>query len=281
MDERDGGRHVDGDGGRALLATDLDGTLIPTVPHPRHLEAVSSFAERAGAHRSFRLAYVTGRHRALAERGLDRFGLPWPDFLVCDVGTSVYVAGDGSLTLDAEYRSRMREAMAEMTGAEVRSALAGIPGLLEQPEEKQAEFKASFDFAQEARDRVLAAVRDRIGDWSLALVASVDPDSGVGLLDVLPAGVAKDTAVEYLRIRLELSPAEVYYAGDSGNDAAAMLRGYRTIVVGNAPEELKTTLRTEAIRRGLGDHLYFARRPYAAGVLEGSRHWGLLSDESS
>ena len=98
-------------------------------------------------------------------------------------------------------------------------------------------------------------------------------------MDILPAGVAKDTAIRHLHDRLDLDEASLYYAGDSGNDVAAMLSGYRVIVVGNTPSELKAVLTSEAERRGILDRLYFAEAPYAAGVLEGCRHWGLLRRE--
>jgi hypothetical protein len=58
-----------------------------------------------------------------------------------------------------------------------------------------------------------------------------------------------------------------------------MLDGYRVIVVGNAPASLKSTLREEATKRGILGRLYFAEAPYAGGVLEGCRHWGLFDDE--
>jgi hydroxymethylpyrimidine pyrophosphatase-like HAD family hydrolase len=66
------------------------------------------------------------------------------------------------------------------------------------------------------------------------------------------------------------------YAVDSGNDRAAMLTGYRVIVVANADDTLKNALPAESDARGIADRIYFAEHPYARGVLEGLRHFGVL-----
>jgi hydroxymethylpyrimidine pyrophosphatase-like HAD family hydrolase len=97
-----------------------------------------------------------------------------------------------------------------------------------------------------------------------------------GLLDVLPAEIAKDYAVRYLHDRSGVDEDHLVYAGDSGNDRAAMLTGFRVIVVGNADEELKKDLGIESVAQGIAERIYFAEHPYARGVLEGLRHFGAL-----
>ena len=66
------------------------------------------------------------------------------------------------------------------------------------------------------------------------------------------------------------------FAGDSGNDRAAILSGVRAVVVGNAGDDLRDGLRREAERRGLGERIHFSEAPYAAGVVEGCRYFGLF-----
>ena len=73
-----------------------------------------------------------------------------------------------------------------------------------------------------------------------------------------------------------LTKDHLVYAGDSGNDRAAMLAGYRVIVVGNADAALKAELATESAVRGISERIYFAQKPYAAGVLEGLRHFAFV-----
>jgi hydroxymethylpyrimidine pyrophosphatase-like HAD family hydrolase len=162
-------------------------------------------------------------------------------------------------------------------GTEVRAAIGHIDGLQLQEEEKQAEFKVSF-YTEGRPESLLRVVESRLAEAGakVNLVASHDPVGNRGLLDVLPAGIAKDRAVRYLHDASGVQEKNLVYAGDSGNDRAAMLVGYRTIVVGNAESDLKDELARESALRGISERIYFSEHPYARGVLEGLRHFGLL-----
>ena len=153
-------------------------------------------------------------------------------------------------------------------GARRRSA--SLEGISLQEAEKQAEFKVSY-YTDGRHEGFVDAVQARLdtAGAKVSLVASFDPVSHRGLLDILPAGVAKDYAVQYLQERTGIEQGELIYAGDSGNDRAAMLSGYKAIVVGNADASLKRDLAAQAAP----DRIYFARHPYAAGVQEGLRHF--------
>ena len=83
-------------------------------------------------------------------------------------------------------------------------------------------------------------------------------------------------AVRYLHDTLGLDQDRLVYAGDSGNDRAAMLSGFNVIVVANALDTLKATIREQAETLGLDHRIYFAKTPYAHGVLEGCRRFGIL-----
>ena len=48
------------------------------------------------------------------------------------------------------------------------------------------------------------------------------------------------------------------------------------MLVGNAPEHLRSGLRDEARARGLDDRLYLATGEVAEGGVEGLVHWGVL-----
>lgn len=261
-----------------LLATDMDGTVIPLEDTPAHRAAVERFREVVEARDDLLLAYVTGRDLGLVGEGIRTFGLPRPDLVAADVGTTVYRWDGGTFQEDPEYRHLMREAMGGLTATGVGELLSDCTELEAQPPERQGTFKRSYFTPRSAvRDGLVDRVRRRLEDRGarVNLIFSVDSVRGIGLLDILPAGVAKDAAVRFLHDRTGVSEEHLIYAGDSGNDRAAMLAGYRVVVVGNAPRALKDALRTEGARAGVGGSLYFAREPYAAGVLEGMRHWGL------
>lgn len=273
-----------------LLATDLDGTVIP--PEGADLDdsdgGVRAFRDAVEAPRrapnGITLAYVTGRHLAFALEGIAGAGLPAPDLLACDVGTSVYRPRSGDLSADpgtwrpdSAYKARMREALGGVDASEIRHTLTkSVPDLVLQEAEKQAEFKVSYYAPGPPRlDELVDAVRAQLaGIAPVALVASVDPADGRGLIDVLPRGVAKHRALSFMRAELGITPDATLYAGDSGNDRAALLSGVLAVLVGNAPRALARDLTDAAQARGLGERLYLASAPFAHGVLEGCRHFG-------
>jgi HAD superfamily hydrolase (TIGR01484 family) len=260
-----------------LLASDLDGTLIP----PRNTVGdggIGGLQRAIEGRMDLAIAYVTGRSLALALEGITRHRLPPPGILVCDVGTSVFVAEEGAFVPDPAYRELMLEALGGTAPRSVRDRLAELPGLELQEEEKQAEFKLSYYVPGGHDVGEAAALAGEIleGEGLFNVVHSVDPLDGRGLLDVLPRGVAKDVAVRYLHDRSGVPEEDLVYAGDSGNDAAAMLSGFNVVVVGNADEELKRSIRDESSRLGIADRVYFARASFAAGVLEGCRRFEIL-----
>jgi HAD superfamily hydrolase (TIGR01484 family) len=224
------------------------------------------------------LAYVTGRHLALARAGIAEVGLPPPDWFVCDVGTSIYHRARGGFEPDQRYRAAMKKAFGGLIGEQVRAAIGEIDGIELQEEEKQGDFKVSY-YTEGRPESYIDTVRSRLdaAGADVNLVTSFDPVTRRGLVDVLPAGVAKDYAVRYLHDHSGVDEAHLVYAGDSGNDRAAMLAGYRVVVVGNADPTLKEDLTTESATRGISERIYFAEHRYARGVLEGLRHFGFLA----
>ena len=75
-----------------LICTDLDRTLIPNGPQPESPGARRRFAQLA-ARPEVTLVYVSGRHRALIEEAIAAYRLPLPDFVIGDVGTTIYRVG--------------------------------------------------------------------------------------------------------------------------------------------------------------------------------------------
>jgi len=262
---------------RYLLASDLDGTLIPLERDAQRLREVEELVSAIEASENLMLAYVTGRHLSLAQAGIEDIGLPSPDWFVCDVGTSVYRRTNGGYEPDEEYRRAMRTAFGGLSGDDLRAAIGAVEGLELQEEEKQGEFKVSY-YTRGRPEPFVETVQSRLdaANAKVNLVASHDPLTDRGLLDVLPAGIAKDFAVRYLHDHSGVDEQHLVYAGDSGNDRAAMLTGYRVIVVGNADAALKQDLAIESAARGITDRICFAKHPYARGVREGLRHFGFL-----
>ena len=262
-----------------LLASDMDGTVIPLEETPRRQEELAAFNAAMEGAPHMHLAYVTGRDLPLALKGIRQYGLPKPDILVCDVGTSVYHATPDGFEEDLEYIRLMEEARGGLDVREVRHEMGRVSHLLLQPEERQTESKLSYHLSPDAdHAEVLGSVNEVLDDLggTVQAVYSVGAPSGRGLLDLLPAGVAKDYAIRYLHDHTGVHPDRLIYAGDSGNDLAAMLTGFKVIVVGNATPGLKEELTRRASEMEILDRLYFAEGFFAAGVLEGCQHFGVL-----
>ena len=75
-----------------LICTDLDRTLIANGPQSESPAARQHFMTLA-ARPEVTLVYVSGRHRALVEQAITNYCLPLPDFVVGDVGTTIYHVG--------------------------------------------------------------------------------------------------------------------------------------------------------------------------------------------
>jgi HAD superfamily hydrolase (TIGR01484 family) len=263
----------------ALLASDMDGTVIPLEEGARWQADVAELRRAVEEQPRLLLAYITGRDFALAQRGIERFRLPTPHFLVCDVGSSLYRMTASGYTMDEAYASRIREAMGGLSVKEVKEQLVGVPGMALQPDERQTDAKLSY-FLPPGEDHpaILAAATRRLEAFQgrIQTVFSVRARDGTGMLDLLPAGVAKDFALHYLHDHTEVAEDRLVFAGDSGNDLEAMLAGFKVVVVENAPRDLKEELQRRAEKAGIQERLYFAGLPYAGGVLEGCRHFGIL-----
>lgn len=263
----------------ALLASDLDGTLIPVGDDPGYPAAVRRLHALVAERTSLCLAYVTGRSHDDALAAIERHGLPRPQALASDVGTSVRWSLAGGWRRDDEYHARALAAMGGVTAAAVTEAVTGGTGFVMQDPRHQSPVKISFrrpapddpDGALEAARALLAA-----RGWRLALVASRCVFSGDLLLDVLPGGVDKATAVQHIRKELHLSLDAVVYAGDSGNDLAPLTAGFRAVVVGDAAPGLADRIRDFAAHEGRPDSVHVSAKPHLHGVLEGASRFGIL-----
>ncbi len=262
-----------------LLASDMDGTVIPMEVSPEREREIAVFRAAIEGSADLTLAYVTGRDLPLALKGIGQHRLPSPDILVCDVGTSVYHATPSGYEKDQEYVREMEKARGGLDVREVRHEVAHIPELILQADDRQTESKLSYYLADgidhqpvvESVTEILEAM-----GGTLQAVYSVGAPHGRGLLDLLPAGVAKDFAIRYLHDHAGVDSDGLVYAGDSGNDLSAMLTGYKVIVVGNATPGLREELLERGGAMGILDRLYFAEDYYAAGVMEGCRHFGVF-----
>lgn len=257
---------------RLVLATDLDGTLVPLDGSPEHRSDLKAL-ERELSEADASLVFVTGRHLGSVRKVIRHAPLPSPTWILCDVGTTICRVDDGRTIPSKDYVDRLSEVSQGVPLASVHADLERIEGLRVQEEEKLGPFKLSFycdgKRVQELTDRVEARLAEL--DVPYSVVSSVDPFNGDGLIDVLPRGVNKAFALQWWRERQGLRDRSVIYAGDSGNDWDALVAGYRTILVGNACRNLAQRVVERHAASGWTDRLYLARKSATSGVLEGWR----------
>lgn len=133
--------------------------------------------------------------------------------------------------------------------------------------ELQTSSKVSFAVPRGAAQR---EVREALIDAGIACQIIV---SGVDDLDVIPPQAGKGAATLHLAKVLDVDPNRLIVAGDSGNDVALFEVARRGIAVANAHGELLEQLDKR--------DFYLAKKPHAAGVLEGLVHYSVLSAGSA
>jgi len=268
---------------RLLLCTDLDRTLLPNGPQPESPRARARFAALAADSRLV-LAYVTGRDRQLVQQALSHYQLPLPNFVIGDVGTTIYqLEPDGSWQANSAWEERIGTDWNDRSNQDLRQLLANIPGLQLQEESKQGRHKLSYylnlDMDREAIVRTataqleVAAVRARI-------VWSIDEPAGIGLLDILPGSASKYHAITMLQQLQGFSDSDTVFSGDSGNDMEVLTSSIPAILVANSALEVQTEALNLAAACGHSAKLYIASGAhngmngnYSAGILEGLFHY--------
>ena len=125
-----------------VLATDLDGTLIPLSDCAENrvdLETLKDGLSRDGKE----IVFSTGRHFESVLEAISEFRLPRPNWLICDVGASVYCAGEGGHTLYEPYLNHLTEKVGGVTREQVVEAVSELTELESQGPESQGSFKVS------------------------------------------------------------------------------------------------------------------------------------------
>ncbi|SEA11781.1 HAD family hydrolase [Rubrimonas cliftonensis] len=237
-----GARH----GWECALATDLDGTFLGgTDDHRRALyDAIEARRGRLG------LIFVTGRDPEFIEELCGDGFVPWPEYVVGDVGTTIAQVVDRRVRPIAELETEIAGAWGD-AGAVVREKLDGAAGLKLQP--TPFRHRVSYDFFPDAYDGAAQRIVEGLGhDWLI---------SADRYFDVLPKGVSKGPSLVRLADWLNLPRDRVLAAGDTLNDLSMLAIGVPAVAVGGSEPALLERL------NGL-DHVHFAEGVGAAGVAE-------------
>ena len=263
-----------------LFASDLDGTLIATN-EKTDSKALYIFKDLMKS-AMIPITYITGRHFDLALQGIENTDLPIPDYLVCDVGTSLYKMVDGAWKQDIEYTKELLSPWQGKTADEICKSLEKeYGGITPQEPERQTPAKKSFyieDLAESKQLLKQISTTLKNSGFSSEIITSKDPKSGRGLLDILPAGSGKRAPLLYLANINKIPLNQIAFAGDSGNDIQAMESGVRSIVVGNASRDLLEELQNKISLKTIQvENLFFASGNDVNGVVEGCHYFQIFN----
>ena len=272
---------------RRLLCTDLDRTLLPNGEAPESAaarDALAFLVERA----PLALAYVSGRSLSLVLEAIEEYALPVPDVIAADVGSSVHHRDASGWRADHAWEENVRRHWRGEQQGRIGELLENVGGLVPQDGARQMPFKRSYVLEPGAeRVSLEQAVRAPLEQDGIraALMFSHDPEEGVELLDVLPAGGTKLHAVRHIREALGIAPEATLFSGDSGNDLDVLVSDVPAVLVANGDAVTRRAALEAIAVNGLTERLHFAvggivlgdgrtlNGNYAAGIVEGLLHF--------
>ena len=236
-----------------LLATDLDGTFLGGDPQDR-----LSLYQTITAHPDIQLAYVTGRSLEAVLPLLADPTLPQPDYIIADVGASLY-HGETLLPIQPLQQHIETRWPGETVIAE---ALASYPDLVRQ-DVPQARRCSYFCTPEQAAAPALKAVAEQLG---CDLLYSADL-----YLDFLPRGVNKGSSLLRLIETLGLDPEQVLVAGDTLNDLSMLGCGLKGVCVGQSEPGLLEQTRNCT-------RVLHAEAAGCGGIIQAFAHFGFLGE---
>ncbi len=234
------------------IFTDLDQNLLG---NPKGLKSFVEVMRRNRKCATFGIA--TGRRLDSALEVQKRYGIPLPDVMITSLGTEIYYAPQ--LNADVAWARHIDHLWQP---AAVRRVLAELPGLILQPKTEQSRFKISYHY-----DPDIAPSPEEITTLLRQQEQTVNVIHAFGqFLDVVPVRASKGLALRYFAQQWDIPLEQILVAGGSGADED-MMRGITlAVVVANRHHEELSQLDDQA-------GIYFARQPYAVGILEAIDHY--------
>ena len=258
---------------RLLLCTDLDRTLLPNGSQLESKFAREKFSLLVSKPEIV-LTYVSGRHKQLILKAIEEFNIPFPDFVIGDVGTTIYTVVNNNTTW--ELWDTWQEEIAQL--------FIGIEMLQLQEPEKQNKFKLSYYIKPENLNKQLIEEINALlqhENINANVVWSINELTHTGLVDILPENATKLHAIEFLMKKTGFTYNNTIFAGDSGNDMPVLTSRINSVLVHNATVDVKIMAKEKAQKQCTTENLYIANGSniaglngnYSAGILEGIYHY--------
>ncbi len=239
-----------------VLATDLDGTFLggSETDRARFYDWIEGNRERVG------LIFVTGRDPGFITHLTRKRGVPRPDYVVGDVGTTIAEVGHDHLISPI---SELEEEIAAAWGdaaPKVEAALHHAKGLKLQG--TAFRYRVSYDMDPERFDR---SAIDTVESMGLDALISANR-----YFDVLPKGVSKGPSLLRLLAHLGVTNDRCLVAGDTMNDYSMLAMGLPAVAVGGSePALIERIADHETVHKAEGEGV--------AGIAEAIMAFKLLT----
>lgn len=239
-----------------VLATDLDGTFLGGSQDQR--TGLYDWIERNRS--QVGLIFVTGRDPGFVHEITRKQGVPRPDYVIADVGTTIATMDHNHhVSPIAELEDEIAKAWGD-AGQKAQFALNGVRGLKLQS--TLFRYRLSYDMDPAQFD---AAAIDTIADMGLDTILSDNR-----FFDVLPKGVSKGPSLLRLLAHLNIDNRRVLVAGDTMNDLSMLKMGLPAVAVGGSEPALIAEVADL-------DHVHTAQDEGAAGIAEAILHHKLFT----
>lgn len=239
------------------IVTDLDQSLIGDEPA---LQELLKIIRENRKNVSFAIA--TGRRVDSAMALMKKHDIPNPDIFITSLGTRIQYGQ--ALTDDDVWADHIDH---DWSARRIKIALSRVAGLIPQDRREQTPFKISYYY-----DEKIAPSPDELNTLlrQQEITANVIVSFGQ-FLDVIPARASKGQALRFVAQRLDIPLEQMIVAGGSGADEDMMRGNMLAVVVANRHHE-------ELLQLPSRDRIYFAKLPYAAGIVEAVEHYNFFGE---
>jgi sucrose-phosphate synthase len=242
---------------KKALFSDLDQNLIGSSTGRK---AFIQFLQQNRKKLLFGIA--TGRSRDSALAIMVKKNIPQPDVLITNLGTAIFYGRN--LIPDTAWQEHLDYLWTPLT---IKRLLAKLPGISLQPEDRQSQFKVSYFYDEDKAppiEELVVLLRQKEQSVNLSLAFGQH-------LDIVPVRASKGLALRWVAHRLEIPLENILVAGGSGSDEDMMRGNTKAVVVANRHHEELSDV--EAMK-----NIYFAKKSYAHGILEGIEHYNFLAE---
>ncbi|AOY56849.1 MULTISPECIES: HAD-IIB family hydrolase [Desulfococcus] len=237
-----------------LVITDIDHTLMgDDAALHELLDLLETHKDRIG------FGVATGRSITSTQALFERKGLALPEILITSVGSEIYYRSDAFTD-----KGWQRHISKWWDRKKIENLLTSLDFLELQEREHQLPFKLSYYMSP--KNNRIAKINAILNHNKCHCTVIYSHDK---YLDILPHRASKGKAVRYLSYKWDIPLQNIIVCGDSGNDQEMLVGSAMGVVVGNYAQELETL---KGKRR-----IYFSPENYAAGIIDGLHHYGLIS----